>query len=295
LEEVGKVSEGRALFADPQLVIIKRISAYPAASRPKISKYFDRMIHQQSKELIFLFWEPADLPADHWLVSLFAGWEQEGMAAVRQFRSPSVSSLGSYAQKIGDEIGVKLDSSALSWLRQRYSDLELQASKPTSYKKVAKKGETAPVFDERTWWLYHVIRSAALLSHSDTVSGQELQVAGEIPPTSVEAFSIVRAMERGQWHSARELIAGFLAFADEGSYLGLLGAFRWSWLKRRDRVSGIGLQLLAEIEVALKNSFVEPINIFLVLINELEAASEDTQYCGHVLPPRSQWLAGLGR
>jgi hypothetical protein len=298
LRQLAALIESRTLFAEPQLIILKRVSALDvgnsqAASRA-LAAYLAKHTGEFAADLVLLQWEPTDFPANHPLLRAWKEWEGAGKAVLHAASSPTLAHVVPFAQRYLKTWHRQLEPAAARWLQEQYGLYEQHLRLRSGLKK------NDPLLrDERTWWLRHILSTAALLSAGEAISKPVLQQATEEMGSLATPFDILRAVEKRNWDEAFRYLKRYGEhLTDSGDWYACAGAFRWfwenEWERRRTPYAQYAMRLLGEMEVAVKNSLGEPgwlMELYLCRLQEYNQSRESRP----LLPPRRLWLAGLNR
>jgi hypothetical protein len=287
-----------ALFPEPVLLVVKRLSAQDGSSRTfASSKEFMKLMIQLWEHTptttSVLLWEDRFLPDTHPLMDQFNRWGDLGVAKVHSSMMPQERDLTRLANKILEPFGATLDQSGATWLREQYRFQE-QAVRLAS----RKKATDILVEDERSWWLPQILEGAALRSLDSCITAKQLEEGQRSMAQPVSVFEISQACTGKQWSVLREKLYDFSTTAEAGDFFGLLGALKWQLQRGNSSLSpslqSYAMRLLNEVELILKNAPLEGSWLFDLFVDRLEQFGRSSDRVS-LIPPRTLWLAQLPR
>jgi hypothetical protein len=290
--------QGGNLFSDPTLLVVKRFTTLDKNKRgtDKLLNFLKAKIKYLPQDLTLLFWEERNLTSENPLIEQFMNWQAQGLAKVQAYQLPEGGeALRRYIQNIVQKKwNLKISSQALDQIGRQY----LALGKKYRLQQRLKVQDIIPE-DDRSWWLQAVITNLALVNQSDEISLAAWEAQNTEIPNPFGAFDFVQVISNKNWAEATKIIQAWeMENQDSNSYFALLAALRWSIQNRRlnwDRQDLEYLeQLLAEIEIILKNFSLEANVLFVLMLGKLQQAFKFGQR-ESILERRKLWLASLGR
>lgn len=283
-----------SLFAEPKLVIVKRLTAQEKGKSLPFSQGFLGVLTGYLKNLdnkiTVAVWEENSLPATHPLRQAFQVWQSAGEAKIQHFQVPATREVGRVIQSLLQKEDFSIEPDARQWLVEQYGRIE-------QINRLAQRLKTNEELmeDERSWWLHQVLAGAMLRATKKSIHLSDL-ANEQVIQVPVGPFDLINALSRRNWLQARE-IARLMEAAtqDEAGYFNLYAALRWHFRRglRNSEEARFALTLLAEIELVTKNFSLEHAWLVDSFINRLEEASR-----GSIRPifrQRVLWLSQLPR
>ena len=274
--------QGISLFAEPQLLILKRLS-----EPRKLTKAQTEQLERIASDLqdlpdgvTVLLFEAYDLPVSHPLRRSFEAAELT--AKLHRFQVPDERSLPGTVRALLAPYGLGISKEAISWLQERYRLLGLLQTPDRSKSVLA---------DERGWWLANLLEGAALRAEGTEIDLATLNAEATVLLPPVSPFAITRAIADGNLAEAARQAFRFMQSADERDYFGLWGALDWQLSQPGIRLSSERVQQakawLGEVELDAKRGDLAPswiLHQFLTRLHDGRAS---------LIDPRLLWLSQL--
>ena len=285
----------QSLFAEPTLVVVKRVTSLDTKKTPAGSEAFIKLVQENQAQigdwLTLAVWIDQDLPEGHCLLKSFEIWKAEGKAAYKRLSIPSTSQIGRFAGRFYEERGFELLPEAAQWLVGEYRKLE-QAER---LRKRLKMDELL-LEDERSWWLESVLEGGLLRAEGKTISLKSLEIGHLQLAAPVSVFEVVKLFRMQQWSKVRSLLREW-EDCDESNYFALyavlrqqLSRFEPNWTSEQKEHLKI---LLADIEVIAKNFSLKQAWLAEMLIIRSEQAFHHK--FDVIIPARKLWMAHMQR
>ena len=291
LEEVNRIiaqqGEGISLFPEPKLILIKRLSAHEKgkAGSVRIQAILKEIGYMAGSLHTVVVWEDRLLSNKSGIFNWFTEQSEAGKEKITLFNPPSDRELPSRIQKYVTAAEGTIEPDAIRWLGDQYR----QQEKVQRIAAKLRSMEPLPQ-DRRIWWLYGVLDQAILLGNRRITLGV-VQACNEVVE-GISVFEVINACKERQWVRAHELFARWQVDQDDTGYFGL-----WSLLRLALRGSGLshsateayGLRLLAEVEIAAKNTTIPYDVLTETLLLRLREGKSDCP----LIEPRTLWLSTL--
>jgi len=297
LKELDQTFAGQTLFAEPKLIIVKRLcSLDPKKGKgvAPIIAWLQAHLAQFDETVTMVFWEDRDLPADHAFLTAAKELEQSGLARLKRYQVPEAREVVSYVKRYVEAADLSIEPEALRWLQDQYRFLDRQVRLQRRLRATDQRQE-----DERGWWLANLLEGALVRAEDGVVRVTDLEAGHQALAQPVGVFEISEALGKFAWVEASRLLERFIAQnPDDSEYFGLYAALGWQVQRGQTRLSteqrAYVMKLLAEIEVLSKTTTLEHawlLELFLVRVyDQVKTGSWQS-----LLDWRKAWLAGLSR
>lgn len=298
---IGLIEEyiqGGNLFSDPTLLVIKRFTSLDKNKKgiEKLLKFLNSKIKNLRSDLTILFWEEKNLASKNPLIEQFTIWQNQGLAKVQAYQLPEGGDdLRRYIQNIAQKKwNLKVSNQALQSIASQYQTI----GKRYRIQQRLKIQEIIPE-DDRSWWLQAVITNLALINQSGEITLRDWEAQNSEILEPFGAFDLVQAISNKNWDKATQIISAWESENQDSSiYFAFLAAMRWSIQNQRLNWQPQDLeyleQLLAEMEIILKNFSLDFSSLFILMLGKLQQGLRLAKR-ESILDRRKLWLASLGR
>jgi DNA polymerase III delta subunit len=291
--KIRDLTLSQGLFAETSLVLIKRPTSKEKGSGGDYSTALRELLGKGIPEtMTVVIWEELELPETHSLVKWFVALSLKQQAGIKLHRLAPMGKLMAQVKTELAEANLGLSKEAEQLLASKLTVLEKsqRLTKQLKAQEVLKQ-------DERSWWLHHVLESLILSAPEGKVIGPGLVAeVTENLGEPVGIFEVSNAITSRNLAKARSLLAIWeVDGTDDANY------FRLFHLLRRDAKRGLTysgyatymLQLLAQVELLVKNGFLSPHVATDMLCIRLQHATADSQ--PPIIDERVLWLGTLQR
>jgi len=296
LEHVQTALQGQNLFAEPRLLMLRRLTSQEnGRSRVYSQAVISQILAAEATfddSLTIVIWVDQGLDKKHPLLIQFSKWAEEGVGKVTLFPIFTAQRMIAAARHYVSESGYSLSTDAERWLNNEYGRL----GKQLRIEQRLKYGQE-PLQDYRSWWMYQTLDSALVLSDTQEIDEQHLKAAVATTSEPIAVFDIVNAITTKQWTKSSQLLQGFeRTGATTSDYLGLLAALRWQLTRPGTRFTPqevrSALQLLMNLEIISKNFSFELPWLFDLFLLRLQKLNQEFPV---IINPRKLWLAHIAR
>lgn len=288
--QLRQAVETLGLFATPRLVVMKRVSALPAAKVKELLTYLGGQLATLPEQLTLVFWDDSLLSANHPLRTWFVEREAAGQGTVKQFRVIAGRQL---IDTLVAQSGTAASLEAKQWL---YRYLQRLEKEQRLLGKVRASEELTR--DLRVWAAQNLLTAASLLvPEGKQLTPAELERVEGAVSDPVSPFEIINAVSAHRWERARVLTHQWER-EDEGAYFGLVSLLRNHFLRvvggPQGALGQYALELLAEVEVISKNISLRQAWLLDLFFTRLSVFTGDG--AGRPLvTPRRLWLSHVQR
>lgn len=284
-QKMQQYLQGASLFAEPQLVIIKRLSLPRklVAAQTKALEQLVGDLEHIPEGMTILIWEEYDLPPTHPILRGFEHFQATATGKGHRFTIPDERSLGAAVQTVLSPYGLELSVDALHWLKEQYRILGLL--------QIPGRGKPA-MAEERGWWLANLLEGAALRAQTSQIDLTALRAEQNEQLAPASPFAFTKAVAAGDFNEAHRQAGLFMQVADESAYFGLWGALQWQLDQPGVRLPCAVLvhakRLLGEIEINAKRGELLPAWLLHQYLVRLATSSNRS-----LIEPRILWLSSL--